>query len=96
MNNYAIGSSIKFTVVINVDTATSAKITIENPSGSEIIDAVNMTREADRVYTYVWQSSESNTSHTAGTYIVTIDIGYGGYNTREQSTFSAYDPQLDS
>lgn len=95
MNSYAIGTAVKFTVVINVDTATSAKITIENPSGSEIIDSVDMTSEADRVYSYVWQSSESNTTHTEGTYTITIDIGYGGYTTRQQSAFTAYDPQLD-
>ena len=54
------GSAIKFTVLLNIDTASSATITIDDPTEAVKVDGATMTKDADGVYSYIYQSSTSN------------------------------------
>ena len=89
---YCLGTAIKIvTVLDNLATADSAKITIEDPAGTNLVDGVAMTKDEDNVYYYIYQTSDSNAE---GTYTVTVEIKLGSYVSRKQATFSTYDPNI--
>lgn len=90
---YCLGTAIKITTMLeNIATADSAKITIENPSGVNVVDSADMTQESDYVYYYIYQTNEDDPE---GTYIITIDITQGSYTSRKQITFDTYQPNID-
>ena len=70
------GTAIKITTVLNIDTPESAKITIKDSSDAVKIDSADMTRAADKVYYYIYQSDRAN-DH--GRFKITIRVVYGGY-----------------
>lgn len=80
------GTAIRITVIISVATATSALITIDDPSEIEKVTNATMTKDADKVYSYIWQSTKDTDDD--GDYIVTIKITYGGYTSVTQDKFS--------
>lgn len=82
------GTAIKISIIVNVATLSSCTITIDDPSDVSKVSSVNMTKEADRVYYYIWQSSDGD---TAGTYKITINASFGGYTSRKQSLFELLD-----
>lgn len=89
---YCLGTAIKIvTVLDDVATADSAKITIEDPAGVNVVDNADMTKESDYVYYYIYQTDEDNAE---GTYTVTIDITKDNYTSRKQITFDVYDPNI--
>ena len=53
INTFYLGTAVKLTITIDVSTATSALITIDDPTEIEKISDANMTKEADGVYTYL-------------------------------------------
>lgn len=63
-----LGSIVKIFIILNIDTTTSAKITIDSPSEIEKVTSVNMTKDADRVYSYVYQSDADD---EYGDYVLT-------------------------
>lgn len=81
---FLLGDSINITSIISVATATTATITIKDPGLTVKVSAANMTKSADKVYTYVYQSVSTD---VAGDYIATITITYGGYTSVYQSKF---------
>jgi len=83
MNTYYLGTAVKISAIIDVDTATSAKITIEDPSGVEKVDDADMTKEDDRVYYYIYQSDENDSE---GTYKIIIKITYNSYTSVSETT----------
>ena len=78
-------ASVKVLDFISVATATSAKITFKNPSGVIFINAMNMTKEADGVYCYVWLSAKTD---PAGLYTVIIELIYDGKPSVIKQTFT--------
>jgi len=88
IKTYYLGTAVKITVMLNVDTVTSAKITIDDPSENEKVSSTTMTKEANKVYSYVWQSS---TDYDDGDYVITITVVYGGYTSITQTTVSMID-----
>ena len=82
--SFYLGTAIKIIVILNIATASSAKITIEDTTGSEKVTDANMTKEADYVYTYIFQTDED---WDDGTYIATIKITSGSYTSITQKTF---------
>jgi len=66
-----LGDAIRITALTNLVTADTATITIDDPSGTEKVAAVAMTKTADGVYTYIFQSYED---WDYGTFIITTKI----------------------
>jgi len=89
MKTFILGTSVKITSILNVATATSAVITIEDSSRSDKVTEANMYQDADNVYYYILQTLESWTS---GTYVVTVKITYGGYDSLQEMRFNMVDP----
>ncbi len=89
MKNFILGTSIKITSVLNITIATTAVITVEDPSGGDKVTATSMTKEADNVYYYILQTAESWDS---GIYVVTVKITFGGYDSIKEIRFEAIDP----
>lgn len=78
------GTAIKITATLDIATATSATITIDDPSNTEKVSNANMTKDADKIYSYVYQTT---TSLNSGIYVVTIKITQGDYVSIQQSKF---------
>ena len=85
IKKYLLGTAIKITVVLSVDTVEAITITVDDPS--EVVKAgpVNMTKETDKVYSYVYQSDDEDQE---GNYVFTINITDSGYNVVEQGNFT--------
>lgn len=58
---------------IDADTIT---ITIENPSGTEVISDIDMTKNATGEYYYIWQTSISDTEGDYKVIVVSTKDGY--------------------
>ena len=86
VKTYKLGTAVKFTIMISVATATTATITIESPGDVVVIDDASMTKDADYVYSYIWQSSEYPTG-IEGEYDVITKVTYSGYTGVSQETF---------
>ena len=82
---FILGTAIKITSVINIDTATTTKITIDDPNETVKIDSANMTKDANGVYSYIYQSALTDED---GDYIITISITSGGYTAVVQDLFT--------
>ena len=80
---FLLGTAVKFTAILSVDTAT-VTITIKDCAGIIEVNAASMTKDANKVYSYIWQSS---TSDSSGDYISTISITYSGYTSVRQDVF---------
>ena len=87
-NKYILGTAVKITALLNVDTATSAKITIEDSGENLIIDSADMTKDADGKYSYIFQSNSTWTIE--GDYVATMEISYGGYTAVVQEKMEFY------
>lgn len=85
IKSFIRGTSIKIIVKLNINTASTAKITIEDPSELAKVSSVNMTKDANKYYSYVWQSS---TTDVWGIYVITITITNGSYTSIAQKTFN--------
>lgn len=78
------GTAVKITTILDIDTADSALITIDDPSNTEKVTDANMTKETDKVYSYTWQSAITDND---GDYVVTVKITSGNYTTVKQQKF---------
>lgn len=83
--HHLLGSAIKITTVLSVDTVTRATITIKDPAGKTVIDAVTMSKEMNKIYSYTYQSVSTGVE---GDYLVTITAIYNSYTSVRQSTMS--------
>lgn len=82
---YYLGTAVKITVILSVDTAATCKITVDDPSETVKVNAADMIKEANKVYSYVYQSASTDDD---GDYIFTITITYGGYTSVTQNNFT--------
>ena len=85
IQEFLLGDSVKITSILSIATATTATITIKDPGLTVKVNAANMTKSTDKVYTYIYQSASTD---VCGDYIATITITYGGYTSVYQSKFS--------
>jgi hypothetical protein len=90
IQDFMLGTAIKIISRINVPTATSAKITIDDPSSTEKVTSASMTKDADGIYSYIYQSIDTDEE---GDYIATIKINYGAYTSVVQKTFTLIDQE---
>lgn len=84
IQEFYLGDAVEITSILSVDNVTSAKITIKDPSLVVKVNSANMTKSANKVYTYIYQSSDNDID---GTYIITIEVTYSGYTTISQDNF---------
>lgn len=84
IGSFILGTAVKIVVKLNINTPTSAKITIDDPTDTERVSSANMTKDANKVYSYVYQSS---TSYSYGEYRITIKITNGDYTSVSQNWF---------
>jgi hypothetical protein len=84
MKQYLLGTAVKITSIINVNTVTTVTITIEDPSNSEKVSGATMTNDANQVYTYIWQSAVTD---EAGTYVARITLTEAGYTSVKEYNF---------
>jgi len=92
VKTFILGTSLKFTTILNIITAASALITIEDPSRVDKVTDGGMTKTADNVYTYNWQSDED---YNEGTWVVTFKVSFGGMTSIREERFEmvdSYDP----
>ncbi len=79
------GTALKITTVLSEATADTCKITIDDPSENVKVDAADMTKEADYVYSYVYQSVTTNDE---GDWVITIKATLGDYTSVTQRRFT--------
>jgi len=85
MKKYYLDTGVKLTTLLSINTATTAKITIDDASEIEKVTLADMTKEANKVYTYIYQSV---TSDNEGDYVATVTVTYGGYTSVTQEKFT--------
>ena len=88
-----MGSNIKITAVFS-EAPDSVNITIEDPAANDQVDQVSMTQEtgANRVWTYTYQSEETD---DCGNYEVYIRATKGDYTSFEVGSFVLADADDD-
>jgi len=91
MNTYYLGTAIKISTILNVNTATSVSITIKNSGDGTVISSAAMEKEQNKVYFYVWQSTNTATD-SSGTYTAEITAIYNGYTSYTEKQFEMVDP----
>lgn len=81
---FILGTAVNITAILSIDTATAVTITIKDPSLSVVVNSASMTKQVNKVYNYVYQSSSTGTS---GIYTIRIEATYGGYTTIWEDNF---------
>ena len=69
MKTFVAGTAIQYTMIISEATAT-CKITISSPGYAPAVDNATMTKEADYVYSYTYQTP--STDYYTGTWLATL------------------------
>ena len=82
---YYAGTAVKITSVLNITTPTTVRISIVNSASVSVLSNVDMTREADGVYSYILQTAST---WIDGDYIATITVAYAGYQAVTQEKFT--------
>ena len=85
---HKLGTALKIESILNIDTATTAMITIKDPN-NVILTAVNdvaMTKDVDKVYFFIWQSAVG-TNVLEGQYKAIISITSGGFTGVSEIAF---------
>lgn len=85
IKKFYLGTAVKITALISIDTADSATITIDDASETEKVSSANMTKEMNKVYSYTYQSSVNDDE---GDYVATITIVSGIYTSVQQAKFT--------
>ena len=89
-NTEVLGTAVEFTITVNPNDVT-ARLSITDVSSVIKVNNANMTKLADGVYNYVWQSDEDN--DLENDYIVTFKITSGSYTDIKQRRFTLFDPE---
>jgi len=82
---FYLGTAVKITSIINIDTVTSAKITIKDAGDIAKVSSANMTKNANGIYSYIYQSASTDLE---GNYLATITVVYDGYTSVTQEYFT--------
>ena len=86
--NHVLGTAIKIVSVIDETVPDTITVTILDPSEVEIVENVNMTKETDQVYYYVWQSDINDDE---GLYTAVIKVTSGNYTSISYQEFEMID-----
>ena len=91
MNKYYLGTAIKISTILNIDTADTVTITIKDASNTAKISSTSMSKEQNKVYYYVFQTTNTS-SWNEGVYTAEITVTYGGYTSYTEKGFEMIDP----
>lgn len=91
LQKFYLGTAVKITTILSVDTATTT-IKIVDPVNTTKVNNVAMTKDANKVYSYTYQSASSDQD---GDYIITISATTGGYTTVTQDRFTLIEQEPD-
>lgn len=83
-----LGTAVRVVVLLNIDTADAAKITIEDPTETDIVDEQDMTKLTNGIYEYIYQTAETLED---GEFLITVKITSGSYTSVDQKTFKMVD-----
>ena len=84
IKNFILGTAVEITSIFSIATATSATITILDSSLNVMINAANMTKQADKVYSYIYQSVSTDLD---GLYTIRLAVTSGGYTVISEDYF---------
>jgi len=84
-----LNSVVEFTVILDTATVSSALIKIEDSAMSNKVLNVAMTNVADYVYTYNWQSAQTDLE---GTFVATFYFSDGINRTAKETEFDMERP----
>jgi hypothetical protein len=84
MKTYVAGTAIEYIMIISEATAT-CKITIETPYGINLVDGEIMTKDADYVYSYEYQTPSEDIY--TGKWIVTFRATFNNLTALTQDRF---------
>jgi len=88
MKTFVEGTAIKFTMVLDIPTAVCT-LTIDDPCRIVNLDSGAMTKEADYIYAYVYQTVANHFGE--GEWLVTLKATSGGLTVLTQDKFSLLD-----
>ena len=91
IKEYELGTALRITTVLSLPNPTTVTIKIKDSANLTMVDSADMTADATTAYSYIYQTS---TTDTTGDYTVIIDAVYGSYTSRAVSTFTLVDNDL--
>lgn len=80
LSKHKLGTAVSIKSFITEPTATTAKITIKDSNLAVLsgVNLVNMTKIADKVYEYIWQSTKYENGAQEGEYTAIVEITISG------------------
>jgi hypothetical protein len=91
-DEFWLGTSVKVVAILDIDTADNVRISIYDYASIELVNAVSMTKDANRVYSYTYQSNEDGSE---GTYSIIVEALSGSNTSIEKVYIDFIDPELD-
>jgi hypothetical protein len=88
IQKFRLGTAIKITTVLSLNSPSAVNITIKDNGGVIKANAVSMTSETLNIYSYIYQSAESDDD---GKYEITIKATYGAYTALSKDFFELID-----
>jgi hypothetical protein len=85
IKTYLLGTAVRITTVISIPTAVAAVVCIYDSTGELKIDDADMTKDADGVYSYIYQSDADDRD---GEYTAVIEVMYAGYVSVVEEKFT--------
>ena len=86
---FVLGTAIEFIAILNTDKPQAVTISITDPTNSQTVTDVEMTRLNSKIYSYIYQSASV---YNSGLYVATVSATNGGYTTIRQLEFELSDP----
>jgi hypothetical protein len=84
-----LGTAIEFVAILNTDKPQAVTISITDPTNSQTVSNVQMTRLNSKIYSYIYQSAEV---YNSGLYVATVSATNGGYTVVRQLEFELEEP----
>jgi len=84
LQKFYLGTAVKITTILSVATA-DVTIKVVDPVNTVKVNNAVVSKEADKVYAYTYQSASTDQD---GDYIITISATTGGYTTVTQDKFT--------
>jgi len=92
METYVLGSAVTIVAILEEDLGSggTATISIYDSDDSLRVTAATMTEDQERVFSYIYQSTDDN---IGGAFKAVIKITYGGYTSIDYKFFELVDVQ---
>jgi len=91
-DEFWLGTALKIVAILDIDTADNVRVSIYDFANVELVNAQAMTKDANRVYSYIYQSSVNGTE---GTYSIIVEAISGTNTSIEKVYVDFIDPELE-